>query len=223
MRGIVFVVLFAPLSIAFFVGAALAEALRPGAVFAVRAAWGRAFLWLARAILGVRLTVVGAVPERGLVAAKHQSLFETIALAAVLPRAAVVLKRELLGLPLWRFLVRRARAIPVDRAASATALRAMLTWGRAADHDGHPILIFPEGTRVAPGDAPALLPGVAGLYRALGLPVVPVALDSGLLWPARGFGARAGTVTFAFGPAIAPGLPRAELERRLHAAINHAP
>jgi 1-acyl-sn-glycerol-3-phosphate acyltransferase len=82
------------------------------------------------------------------------------------------------------------------------------------------VLIFPEGTRVAPGEQPPLQPGFAGLYKQLGLPVVPVALDSGRLWPRNSFVKRPGIVTVRFGEPIPPGLPRAEIEAKVHAAIN---
>ena len=96
----------------------------------------------------------------------------------------------------------------------------MMALGKAAKADGRPVVIFPEGTRTAPGTTPELRPGFAGLYRALGLPVVPIALDSGRLWPRRGFVKQPGIVTMRFGEAIPPGLPRHEIEARVHAAIN---
>jgi 1-acyl-sn-glycerol-3-phosphate acyltransferase len=99
------------------------------------------------------------------------------------------------------------------------ARREMLAVARAAGAPGRPVLIFPEGTRVAPGTTPPLRAGFAGLYRALGLPVVPVALDSGLLF-GRGLNKRGGTVHFRIGEVIPPGLKRDEIEARVHAAIN---
>jgi len=89
----------------------------------------------------------------------------------------------------------------------------------AAISTGRPVIIFPEGTRVRPGDTPPIRPGFAGLYRALGLPVVPVAVDSGRLW-GRGLVHRPGIVTFKVGATIPPGLKRDEIEARVHAAIN---
>ena len=117
-------------------------------------------------------------------------------------------------------MVRRYGAIPVDRAGGAAALRRMMRAAEAAIAEGRPIVIFPEGTRVPPGERPPLQPGFAGLYRALRLPVVPVALDSGRLWPRRRFVKRPGIVTMRFGEPIPPGLPRAEIEAAVHAAIN---
>jgi len=98
-------------------------------------------------------------------------------------------------------------------------MRVMLRKASAAAAGGRAILIFPEGTRVAPGEHPPLKPGFAGLYRTLGLPTVPIACDTGHLIPRRG-PTRAGTITFRFGEVIPPGLPRREAEARVHAAIN---
>ncbi|MBA2770952.1 MAG: 1-acyl-sn-glycerol-3-phosphate acyltransferase, partial [Sphingomonas sp.] len=113
----------------------------------------------------------------------------------------------------------RYGVIPVDRGAGAKALREMMKLGREAARQGRPVMIFPEGTRVPPGARPPLGSGFAGLYRALGLPVVPVAVDSARLW-GRGLVKRSGTIHFKVGETIPPGLKRAEIEQRVHAAIN---
>src|SRR5205814_1469035 len=123
-------------------------------------------------------------------------------------------------IPLWGYVAKQYGTIPVTREGSASALRSMLRAARDAITQGRPILIFPEGTRVAPGDRPPLKSGFAGLYRQLGLPVVPLAVDSGLLSPRQSFIKRPGVVTFRFGETIPPGLDRAEAEMRVHAAIN---
>jgi len=133
-----------------------------------------------------------------------------------------VMKRELLNIPLYGWYSRRMGMIPIDRRASSTAMRKMLRAAEAAAAQGRPILIFPEGTRSAPGAAARYLPGVAGLYRHLGVPVVPVALDSGLLWGRNALRKHAGTVTIQYLPPIMPGLDRrafmAELEERIESA-----
>jgi 1-acyl-sn-glycerol-3-phosphate acyltransferase len=131
----------------------------------------------------------------------------------------MVMKKELADIPLFGFMTRRYGVIPVERSAGAKALRNLMAEGQAAIAAGRQVIIFPEGTRVRPGETPPLRPGFAGLYRALGLPVVPVAVDSGRLW-GRGWVHHAGTVTFKVGEAIAPGLKRDEIEARVHAAIN---
>jgi 1-acyl-sn-glycerol-3-phosphate acyltransferase len=131
----------------------------------------------------------------------------------------IVMKRELADIPLFGTLTRRYGVIPVERTAGAKALRAMVAAGKDAAESGRPVIIFPEGTRVRVGAKPPLRPGFAGLYRALGLPVVPVALDSGELW-GRGLVHRSGVVTFKVGETIPAGLKREDIEARVHAAIN---
>jgi 1-acyl-sn-glycerol-3-phosphate acyltransferase len=183
--------------------------------------WCRFHRVLARWLLGIRGEIEGAPPAGpALVAVKHQSMFETMEMVLLLDRPAVVLKRELADLPLWGWVVRRYGVIPVDRAGGAAALRRMMRAAEAAVAEGRPILIFPEGTRAAVGTAPPLQPGFAGLYRALGLPIVPVAVNSGRLWPPRQFVKRPGIVTFRFGDPVPPGLKRGQMEAAVRAAIN---
>ena len=126
-------------------------------------------------------------------------------------------------IPLWGWVVRRYGVIPVDRTGGAAALRRMMRAAEAAIAEGRPIVIFPEGTRVPPGERPPLQPGFAGLYRALKLAVVPVAVDSGRLWPPRNASSSApGIVTFRFRRGPIPAGPRSasEIEGQVHAAIN---
>ena len=132
---------------------------------------------------------------------------------------ATVMKRELAQIPLWGWAARRYGVIVVNREANASALRAMMKDARAALAEGRSVLIFPEGTRVKPGEAPELRSGFAGLYRMLDLSVVPIAVRSGHVWPKFG-PKRAGTIIFHFGDPIPPGLPRAEAEARVHKGIN---
>jgi 1-acyl-sn-glycerol-3-phosphate acyltransferase len=183
--------------------------------------WARYHRLCARLLLGVRTKVEGN-PPRGacLVACKHQSMFETLEMILMLDEPATVLKRELADIPLWGWVTRRYGVIPIDRKGGATALRGMMRAAEAAIAEGRPIVIFPEGTRVRPGETPLLQPGFAGLYRILKLPVVPVAVDPGRLWPKGRFVKRPGIVTMRFLDPIEAGLPRAEIEARVHAAIN---
>ena len=183
--------------------------------------WVRFHQACAAGLLGIRSRVEGT-PPRGavLVAVKHQSMFETFAMMLLLKEPSVVLKRELADLPLWGWVVRRYGVIPVDRSGGAAALRAMMRAADAAIAEGRPIIIYPEGTRVPPGEKPPLQPGFAGLYRALKLPIVPVAVDSGRLWPRHRFVKLPGIVTLRFGAPLPPGLPRAEIEAAVREAIN---
>lgn len=183
--------------------------------------WARYHRWCCRALLGIESRIEGTPPEGTcIVAAKHQSMYETIELVLILGYPAIVLKRELADMPLWGRAAKASGAIPVDRDGSAGALRRMLKAARAAIAGNRSILIFPEGTRVRPGEQPPLRAGFAGLYRQIGLDVVPVAIDSGRIWPRGSFLKRPGTITFRFGERIPSGLPREEAEAAVHAAIN---
>ena len=182
--------------------------------------WSRYQRRCARWLLGITVRVEGPRPAGPvLYAVKHQSFFEAIDMADALDGPAIILKRELTRIPLWGYATRVYGAIAVDREASAAMLRRMMTQGRALTGAGRSILLFPEGTRVPPGEAPPLKSGFAGLYKTLKLPVVPVAVDSGRLWPKRG-SKRPGVITYRFGEPVPPGLPREEAEARVHAAIN---
>lgn len=175
---------------------------------------------LTRHLLGIRVRVEGEIPDgQYLIAVKHQAMFETLEMLRLCRLPVIVIKRELADMPLFGWMTRRYGVIPVERSAGAKALRSMVDDARRALASGRPVLIFPEGTRVRPGHAPPLRPGFAGLYRALGLPVVPVAMDSGLVW-GRGMIKRPGEITFRVGPTIPAGLKRDEVESRVHGAIN---
>ncbi|NJC34934.1 1-acyl-sn-glycerol-3-phosphate acyltransferase [Sphingomonas jejuensis] len=183
--------------------------------------WGRFHRRVAARLLGIRAQVDGVMPSGPvIVAMKHQAMFETLEVLVLLDRPAVVMKRELADIPFFGAAVRAHGSIPISREAGPAAMRTMTAAARRALADGRPILIFPEGTRVPLGERPPLKPGFAGLYRMLQVPVVPVALDSGRLWPRSGFAKRPGIVTFRVGAPIPPGLSRAEVEARTHAAIN---
>jgi 1-acyl-sn-glycerol-3-phosphate acyltransferase len=182
--------------------------------------WALFHYWLVRRVLGIRFQWDGEIPDGPfLIAVKHQAMVEAVDTLRFARLPVVVMKRELVDMPLWGRAAKRYGVIGVDRDAGARALREMMALGKAAAREGRPVIIFPEGTRVPYGTAPDLRPGFAGLYRALGLPVVPVALDSGRLWP-RGFVKRSGTIHVKVGATIPPGLKRDEVERRVHEAIN---
>ena len=182
--------------------------------------WTRYHRWCARVLVGIRVEVRGTIPaEPALYPAKHGAMFETLEMVALLDAPVIVMKRELANIPVWGWAAKRYGMIVVDREGSAAALRTLLRDAAAARALGRSVVIFPEGTRVAPGETPPLKPGFAGLYRALGLPAVPVAIDSGRVWPRHG-AKHPGTIHFDFGNPIAPGLPRREIERLVHAAIN---
>jgi 1-acyl-sn-glycerol-3-phosphate acyltransferase len=190
--------------------------------------WARQVLLLLRVLAGVAVRVEGRrhLPEAGpaLIAAKHQSAFDTIVWLALLPRPAYVLKKELLAIPFYGWFTARAGQIGVDRGAGAAAIRALLRGAEAAWADGRQVVIFPQGTRVPPRPGTAASypyqPGVTALYARSGLPVIPAATDSGRFWPRRSFLKYPGTLTIALLPPIPPGLPRKVFEARLAEAIE---
>src|SRR4051794_4561073 len=176
--------------------------------------------WLVDRVLAIRTKVEGTIePGPHLIAVKHQSILETIEMVRIAHLPVIVTKRELTVLPLFGLMTRRYGVIPVERSAGAKALRTLVKQGEEAVAGGRSVIIYPEGTRVRVGETPQLKSGFAALYRALGLPVVPVAVDSGRLW-GRGLVHRSGVVTIKIGETIPPGLKRAEIEARVHAAIN---
>lgn len=182
--------------------------------------WSRYQRLCARAILGITVRTEGPRPDRPvLYAVKHQSFFEAIDLEHELGGPAIILKEELQRIPFWGWATKVYGAIAVDREASAKMLRRMMKEGAVLTGEGRSILLFPEGTRVPPGEQPPLKSGFAGLYKVLKLPVVPIAVDSGRIWPKHG-PKRPGVITYRFGEAIPPGLPRDEAERRVWEAIN---
>jgi 1-acyl-sn-glycerol-3-phosphate acyltransferase len=221
LRSIAFALVFYGATIFFVLAAFPISLLGTGSLRRHVARWARFHRFCAGAILGIRSRVEGAVPAGAvLIAAKHQSMFETLEIVLVLDKPAIVMKRQLADIPLFGRVTLRYGCIPVDREGGAAALRRMMRAAEAAIAEDRAIVIFPEGTRVPPGEQPPLQPGFAGLYRALRLPVVPLALDSGRLWPARGLVKRPGIVTMRFGDTVAPGLKRGEVEAAVHAAIN---
>jgi 1-acyl-sn-glycerol-3-phosphate acyltransferase len=187
--------------------------------------WARCVLALLKAIVGLDGEVRGTehLPRgASIIAMKHQSAWDTLILPVVLGDPAVVLKRELFLVPFYGWYAARAGSIAIDRRGGAGALRRMVTAARRAASAGRPVVIFPEGTRTAPGHRLAYQPGVAALYQALQLPVVPAAVNSGLYWGRRSFVKRPGRIILAFLEPIAPGLPRREMMAELEARIEAA-
>ena len=187
------------------------------------AVWGRVTIFLLRAAAGIRHEIRGPLPPPGsIVAAKHQSAWETLVLAALLPDPVYIVKRELLSVPGVGWYFRRAGQIAVDRKGGASALRLMVQGARAALENGAQVVVFPEGTRVAPGERRPYHPGIAALYRETGAVVVPVALNSGRHWSRRGFRMRPGTIRLEFLEPIPPGLARRAFMSRLEQQIEQA-
>ena len=220
LRSLLFALTFYPATALWVLAAILVSPLGTDPLTAVVQSWVRMHYWLTSNLLDIRTRLDGVLPEGAhLLAVKHQSMYETIEMVRLSGVPIVVLKRELYDIPLFGFVTKCYGVIPVDRAAGAKALRDMLAKAKDARATGRSVLIFPEGTRVRPGETPPLGAGFAGLYRALGLPVVPVAVDSGRLW-GRGLIKRSGLITFKVGETIPRGLDREEIEQRVHSAIN---
>ena len=190
--------------------------------------WAGHVVWLMRVLAGIEIDIRGAErrpPGGHLIAAKHQSARDTLIWHLIVDDPAVVMKRELLAIPIYGAYCRKSRMIPVDRQGGPTALRAMIEAGRAAIREGRPIIIFPQGTRAAPDlgtDIVPYQPGIAALYRGLDVAVVPVALNSGLYWPRRSFFRYPGRIVLEYLAPIAPGLDRRAFMAALEDAIETA-
>ncbi|MCZ6863459.1 MAG: lysophospholipid acyltransferase family protein [Alphaproteobacteria bacterium] len=198
-----------------------------GAVFAISRLWARGVLGLLALLVGLRHDIRGheRVPAGPVIyAVKHQSAWETLILTILIPGFAVVYKRQLAFLPFVGWYMLRADMIPINRGGGAGALRAMLAQARKVVGQGRSIVVMPEGTRTPPGSRNPYHPGIAALYRGLGLPVVPAALNSGVFWGRRSFVKSPGRITFEFLDPIAPGLDRrafmALLEERIETAAE---
>ena len=218
-RSLAFYLAFYLGSVPYVVGAALAMPVAERPFQRIVTGWSAYHRFCARWLLGIRVRVDGAMP-RGpvIIALRHESFFEAIDLPTLLDDPVIVAKAELMRIPLWGLAARRWGLIAVRREEGARALRAMVTEARARTAGGRPLAIFPEGTRVAVGEEAELQSGFAALYKLLGLPVVPVAIQSGRLYH-RWF-KRPGTITYRFGETIPRGLPRDEIEARVKTAIT---
>jgi 1-acyl-sn-glycerol-3-phosphate acyltransferase len=200
-----------------FVGSLIAPAVMHWAV----RGWARWQYFCARVILGITVRIEGDMPDRPvLYAIKHESMYETIDMPRVFHRPSVIAKKQLFDIPFWGKAALAYGMIPVDRDGGAAALRNMLGISKALLAQGRPVIIFPEGTRVIHGESPPLQSGFAGLYKMLGVPVVPVAVDSGKLMPRTTRAWHKGVLTYKVGEEIPAGLSRGEVEARVHAAIN---
>jgi 1-acyl-sn-glycerol-3-phosphate acyltransferase len=193
------------------------------AVYYLGRFWVRPVLAALSLLCGLGYEIRGRehLPEgAALIAAKHQSAWDTLIFSVLLWDHSFVLKRELMRIPFFGFFLARAGLIPVDRQGGSKALRRMVAAAKQVAAAGRPIVIFPEGTRVAPDQHRPYHPGVAALYGQLGIPVVPVALNSGVFWRRRSFWKQPGRIILEFLPPIAPGLPRKAFLARLESAIE---
>ncbi len=181
--------------------------------------WAKSSLWLQEKIAGTKSEITGLenLPEGSyILAPKHQSFWDTIAFLPHIPDALYILKRELTWIPFFGWYIMKMRMIPVDRGSRSKALKAVIAATRAElARNSRQLIIYPEGTRRAPGDEPAYKWGIVELYAQLDIPVVPVAHVAGLYWPRRKFLRYPGTIKARFLPPIPPGLEKDEFMRRL--------
>jgi 1-acyl-sn-glycerol-3-phosphate acyltransferase len=225
LRSILFNILFYLNLLAYLVAAIPTYFLPYRVLVAVAKSWGRSNLRLLRLVCGIDVAWIGLekIPRGPLiVAAKHQSSWETFALLTLFNDPTFIVKRELMWIPLFGWYIWKARMIPVDRGARTQALVAMTERARVQLEGNRQLVIFPEGTRRAPGAEPAYKFGVAHLYAETGAPCLPVALNSGLVWPRRKFLRHPGTVRVEILDPIAPGLERAQFFERLKQDIEEA-
>lgn len=219
LRSLLFYLAFYGGSIGYVLVAVVTATLSQRGFRATVRSWSKFHRACLRATVGIRVDDCDARFTRGvLYAIKHESFFEAIDTPILFLRPAVFAKKELLDIPLWGLAARRYGIVPVDRNAGARALRLMISEARRHVAEGRPLVIFPEGTRVPHGEWRVLQSGFAGIYKLLGLPIVPIAVDSGPLYHRRW--KRPGTIHYRFGDAIPPGLPREEVEERVRVAIN---
>jgi 1-acyl-sn-glycerol-3-phosphate acyltransferase len=225
VRSAIFNVLFYLNLLVHFVIAIPTLVLPRMAIVRLAMSWGRTNNWLLRACCNIKTEYRGLEkipPGALLVASKHQSLWETFALLWLFADPAFILKRELQWVPFFGWYAMRAGMIPVDRGRGAQALGEMTERARAELARGRQIVIFPEGTRRAPGAEPSYKFGIAHLYGETGMPCLPIALNSGLFWPRRSFMRYPGTIVVEVLDPIPPGLSKAEFATRLQQDIEAA-
>jgi 1-acyl-sn-glycerol-3-phosphate acyltransferase len=225
LRSIIFNLLFYLITIIYLIAALPAVLLPRHAMLGVAKIWGHTGLWLLRWVCGVTVEWRGLdrIPKGPLlVASKHQSTWETFALIPLFADPTFIVKRELFFMPIFGWYMWTADMIPIDRRGGAPALAAMMRRAIRELSRGRQIIIFPEGTRRAVGAAPAYKFGVARLYAQTGAACLPIALNSGLIWPRRSFRRHPGVVRVEILEVIPPGLEPEQFFARLMHAIETA-
>ena len=186
-------------------------------------AWTRTVRWLAHHVAGLASEVRGEIPQgEVLVAAKHQSFFDIIILLSVLPHPRFVMKKELERAPILGWYARRIGCVSVDRGQKGRAIRAMVEAVQRDRGDAGQLVIYPQGTRVAPGTHLPYKVGTGVLYQELGAPCVPVACNVGVFWARHSLWRQPGLAVVQFLPAIPPGLEMRDFMTRLEAEVETA-
>jgi 1-acyl-sn-glycerol-3-phosphate acyltransferase len=224
-RSIIFNVLFYLSLLVHFIAAIPTLLMPRWGIIAVARFWARTNLWLLRVVCGIKVEFRGVekIP-RGplLVSSKHQSLWETFALLLILPDPAYIMKRELMWIPFFGWYTWKAGMIPVDRSRGSQALAEMNACARREAQRNRQIIIFPEGTRRPPGAEPRYKYGVVHLYAEMGVPCLPLALNSGLFWPRRSIRRYPGTILVEVLDPILPGLAKEEFFAQLQRDVEAA-
>lgn len=225
IRSLIFTVIFYINTAVFLLlGSWLLFAPRSWAMVGLKAHARASMFWM-RVICGTSVEVRGLdnLPDRPfLIAAKHQSAWDTFALIPIFDDPALVMKAELMKLPLYGWFSTKFGMIPIKRETGPSALREMLREAQARLDDNREILVFPEGTRRLAGAEPDYKPGILMMYDRLAVPCVPVALNSGLFWPRNSQLRNSGTIIVEILPSIPAGLPRKDFARRLQDTVETA-
>ena len=183
--------------------------------------WSQYHYLCARIFLGIKVEIKGEFRnETKLYVFKHESMFETIDTLRILKDPIVIAKKELLQIPVWGWMATKHGLLGVDREAGAKSMREIMRQAKRAVEEGRPIVIFPEGTRIAHGEKPSLQSGFAGIYRIFNIAAIPVALNSGLVSPKNSFMKKSGTITYLIGDELEPGIPKEDIRALVHEAIN---
>jgi 1-acyl-sn-glycerol-3-phosphate acyltransferase len=224
IRSVIFAVLQTALTIFFSLLALFSFPFSAHRRYRLITGYNRTVIWLARWVLGIRYVVEGRehLPSQpAIILAKHQSAWETVAFLFLFPPVSPVIKQELLSIPLFGWAFRMLSPIAIDRGAGREALKQIVKQGRDKLAQGFWVLVFPEGTRVSPGEKGRYGIGGSWLAAETGAPVVPVAHNAGEVWPKNAFIKRPGTVTVRIGPAIdSTGKSAAEITRAVEAWIE---
>ena len=224
LRSVIFAVLQTVLTIFFSVIALFSFPFSAHVRYQLITGYNHMVIWLARWVLGIKYVILGAenLPTQpSIILAKHQSAWETVAFLCLFPPISPVIKQELLKVPFFGWAFRMLSPIAIDRGAGREALKQIVSQGKQKLAQGFWVLVFPEGTRVAPGEKGRYGIGGGWLAADSGAPIVPVAHNAGEVWPKNAFIKRPGTVTVSIGPAIeTAGKSAADLTREVEAWIE---
>lgn len=182
--------------------------------------WAHGVMWIAKRLINLRYIATGMQHlhehKKFIIASQHQSFWDTIIFHCLVPEPIYIVKRELLRIPLYNVALKKLGVIDVDRKVGLSALRGLIQRAKQIIEQKDTIVIFPEGSRMAPGEVGEIKVGVVALYKHLNLPIVPVTLNSGQFWSRRSFMKLAGTIDLQFHPPILPGLDKDQIKQELH-------